>query len=133
MDYRLYSLLAFLFWGFWGFLSKIFTRNIPIGTFILWATIATILPVIVFAFITKTITWNGGVPLYILTGFTGSLGTIFFYLALQRGPASVVIPFTGMYITIPVLLGYIVLKEPPTLRHILGLVFALLAVLFLSE
>lgn len=133
MDYRVLSLLTLLFWGLWGFLSKILTRNTPIGTFVLWGTIAGLLPIFLFAWLTKTLTWTHTAPLYILNGFLGSIGTIFFYFALQRGPASVVLPFTGMYIIIPVVLGYLILKEPLTIRHILGLIFGLLAVLFLSK
>lgn len=133
MNYLVVSLLTLFFWGIWGFLSKVLTRNAAIGPFILWGTIAGLLPVFLFAWLTKSLTWAHNTPLYIINGIIGSIGTILFYHALQRGPASVIIPFTGMYIIIPVMLGYIILKEPLTIRHILGLIFALLAVLFLSK
>jgi uncharacterized membrane protein len=42
------------------------------------------------------------------------------------------VPLSGMYIIVPAVLGYIVLKEQLTLTHLLGLVCAGLAVLFLS-
>jgi len=39
---------------------------------------------------------------------------------------------SGMYILVPAVLGFIFLKEPLTVTHVLGLSFAGLAVLFLS-
>jgi len=133
VDYRLLSILALLCWGLWGFLSKLLTRTTPVGAFALWATVAGILPVMLFALGTNTLIWTKTAPLSLLAGFLGSIATIFFYLALHRGPASVVVPLSGMYIILPALLGYLFLKEPLTLSHILGLVCAALALLFLTR
>lgn len=72
-------------------------------------------------------------PLNLISGTLAGLATIFFYLAMSRGPASVVIPLTGMYIIIPVLLGYLILKEPVNIKHIIGFTCALLAILLLSN
>jgi uncharacterized membrane protein len=61
------------------------------------------------------------------------VASVLFYVAIRKGPASVVMPLTGMYILIPALLGFIFLKEPPTVTHILGLACAGLAVFFLTR
>jgi len=42
-------------------------------------------------------------------------------------------PLTGMYVLIPALLGFIFLKEPGTVTHVLGLTCAGLAVFFLTR
>ena len=66
-------------------------------------------------------------------GLAYGLALVFFFIALRRGPASVVVPLSGMYILIPAVLGFIFLKEHVTVPHILGLVCAALAVFFLSR
>jgi len=133
MDYRVLSLFALLLWGIWGFMTKILTKDTPAETIAFWATLASILPILTYALMTNTMNWVKSTPLTLVSGFAAGLATVFFYLALKGGPASVVMPLTGMYIIIPALLGYLVLKEPVGLKHILGLVFAALAVIFLSR
>jgi uncharacterized membrane protein len=66
-------------------------------------------------------------------GLAYGLALVFFFVALRRGPASVVVPLSGMYILIPAVLGFIFLKEQVTVSHILGLVCAGLAVFFPSR
>ncbi|MBM3315421.1 multidrug transporter, partial [candidate division WOR-3 bacterium] len=51
----------------------------------------------------------------------------------RRGPASVVVPLSGMYILVPAVLGFIFLRERVTVPHVLGLVCAGLAVFCLSR
>ena len=55
-----------------------------------------------------------------------------FYKALKIGPSSVVLPLTNLYVILPVLFGFIVLKEPVTIPRILGIIFAILAAVFLT-
>ena len=66
-------------------------------------------------------------------GLLAGVATLCFYLAMHRGPASVVVPLTGMYILVPALLGFVLLREPVTVFRVLGLVCAGLAVFFLSR
>ncbi len=133
MDYRLLSLLTIVCWGIWGFLTKILCRTTPAETVAFWSTLASILPILAYTLSTGTMRWMATTPLTLVSGTIAGLATIFFYLAMNRGPASVVIPLTGMYIIIPVLLGYLILKEPVNIKHILGFTCALLAILLLSN
>ena len=55
-----------------------------------------------------------------------------FYKALKIGPASVVLPLTNLFVVLPVLYGFIFLKESITLPRILGIVFAIIAAILLS-
>jgi len=132
MDYRLLSGIALVFWGVWGYLSKLATRQSPDAGIALWATLASLVPIAAFALAgAKTglrPTW-----LIVVAGLAAGIATIAFYMALSRGPASVVLPLTGMYILIPAVLGIAFLREPVSLTKILGLVCAALAVFFLSR
>lgn len=134
MDYRLLSAIALVFWGVWGYLSKLATRNSTDGSIALWATVASLAPIAAFALATAgTKPGLKPTPIILIAGVAAGIATAAFYMALSRGPASVVLPLTGMYVLIPAILGVIFLKEPLSLYRILGLAFAGLAVFFLSR
>jgi transporter family protein len=132
MDYRILSLLTLLLWGIWGFMTKILTKHTPAETIAFWSTLASILPILIYTVAAGTMYWVKSSPWALVSGFAAGLATVFFYLALKNGPASVVLPLTGMYIVIPAILGYLILKEPVSFRHIFGLLCAVLAVVLLS-
>jgi transporter family protein len=58
---------------------------------------------------------------------------VMYYTAIARGPLSVVIPIFNMNLIIPAVLGFLFLNEPMTVSKILGLIFASLAVVFLTR
>jgi len=128
----LLSVFALVLWGAWGFLAKTISDRVSPQGLAFWSTVATVVPVAVFALTDTTGKWTRPHPLALGSGIAYGLALVFFFLALRRGPASVVVPLSGMYIVVPAVLGYIVLKEQVTLTHVLGLICAGLAVLFLS-
>lgn len=134
MDYRFISVVALVCWGLWGWLSKLATRNSSDSSIALWATVASLAPILAFALVTAG---RGAAlrPSWLVlgAGLAAGVATVAFYAALSRGPASVVVPLTGMYVVIPALLGMVLLKEPLTLFRALGLLCAGLAVFFLSR
>ncbi|MEO0077393.1 MAG: EamA family transporter, partial [candidate division WOR-3 bacterium] len=95
-------------------------------------TLVSLLPVAVLALATDGLRFPRQPSLVAVAGAIGGIATACFYFALRRGPASVVVPISGMYIIIPALLGLILLREPLTWKHVAGLACAALAVLFLS-
>lgn len=133
MDYRILSLLTLFLWGIWGFMTKILTRDTAAETVAFWSTLASVVPILLYTLAAGTMQWVRTAPWAMLSGVAAGCATVCFYLALKGGPASVVLPLTGMYIVIPAVLGFIVLKEQVSINHILGLGFAILAVFFLSR
>jgi uncharacterized membrane protein len=133
MDYRLLSVLALVLWGAWGFLAKTISDRVSPQGLAFWSTIATVVPVAGFALTDATGTWTRPHPLALGSGLAYGLALVFFFAALRRGPASVVVPLSGMYILVPAILGLVFLRERVTVPHILGLVCAGLAVFFLSR
>ncbi len=132
MDYRLLSVFALVLWGAWSFLAKVVSSSVSPQSLVFWSTLATVVPVAVFALTDSTGKWTRPHPMALGAGLAYGLALVFFFIALRRGPASVVVPLSGMYILVPAVLGFIFLKEPLTVTHVLGLSFAGLAVLFLS-
>jgi hypothetical protein len=68
-----------------------------------------------------------------LVGLWWSGIMVMYYTAIARGPLSVVIPIFNMNLIIPAVLGFLLLNEPMTVSKILGLIFASLAVVFLTR
>lgn len=133
VDYRVLCLIALICWGAWGFLSKLISKDASAEAVAFWATLASMLPISAFALAGGTGRWTRPVPLALVAGLAAGAATVCFYMAMKRGPASVVMPLTGMYILIPAVLGFVVLREPVTVTHIIGLGFATLAVFFLTR
>jgi len=132
MDYRIPAVFALVLWGAWGFLAKTISSSVSPQSLAFWSTLATVVPVAVFALTDSTGKWTRPNPTALVAGLAYGLAIVFFFIALRRGPASVVVPLSGMYIVIPAVLGLIFLKEPLTVTRVLGLSCAGLAVLFLS-
>jgi transporter family protein len=133
VDYRLLSVLALLCWGIWGFLCKVLSRDMSGGAIVFWTNIGGLLPLVLYIISQRSWAWDRHAPLTLVAGAAGMAATILFYLALKAGPASVVVPLSGMYILIPAVLGFILLREPVTVRHVAGLVCAGAAIFFLSR
>jgi len=135
VDYRLLCLAALACWGVWGYLSKLATRTVADSHIAFWATVASLVPIAAFVLLggPARLPLARPSPVVLAAGLAAGGATVAFYSALGRGPASVVIPLTGMYILVPAVLGIALLREPLTLTRLLGLACAALAVLFLSR
>jgi uncharacterized membrane protein len=133
VDYRLLCLIALVAWGVWGFLCKLATRTASDHNIVFWIALASLVPMVAYALTAPTRSEMRPALLPIAAGVLAGVATAAFYLALRRGPASVVVPISGMYILIPAVLGIILLKEPLSASHVVGMVFAGLAVLLLSR
>lgn len=133
MDYRVLSFLSLVGWGTWGFLSKLLAgRGCSAGLVAFWAGIGGLVPVAAFVVVTRNLHWRSEIPLALLAGLLAGFASVCFYVALSRGPASVVVPLSGMYIVISAVLGYLFLQEPLTWKHLIGLGCGALAVVLLS-
>lgn len=70
---------------------------------------------------------------YVLTaGFFLGIGILALYRSLALGPVSVVTPIFAMFLVFSSVIGFLVLGEEFTARKALGIVFAMLAVYFVS-
>jgi transporter family protein len=70
--------------------------------------------------------------LALIAGLLGSIGGLCFVHSVSRGKASVVITMTALYPLVTIILSFFFLRETITLKQGIGIVFALLAMLFLA-
>jgi len=69
----------------------------------------------------------------ILIGIPMAIAILTLYLAIARGPVSVVMPIYGLNAMVTAVLGIIVLHEPVTIPKVAGLVLAVVAIVLLSR
>jgi len=67
----------------------------------------------------------------ILSGFATGGSWLFYYRALQLGPASIVVPIDKLSIVLTVAFSYFILKESISKKALLGLVLIVLGTLLL--
>ncbi len=133
MDYRIYSLIALVFWGLWAYFSKILSNQMKTEMLAFYTTVGSLIAITIYTLFRTKISVTAISGYAMLIGAIAMIATFAFYAALAKGPVSVVVPWTGLYIFIPVILGFIFLREPITINHILGILFAVAAIFFLSK
>jgi len=69
----------------------------------------------------------------ILIAIPMAIAILTLYLAIAKGPVSVVMPIYGLNAMVTAVLGILVLHEPVTIPKVLGLVLAVTAIVLLSR
>lgn len=125
---------ALIIYGLWGFFPKLAVTYINPASALIYEVAGAMLVGLL------TLFWVGfqpeshprGILFAVLTGVAGMLGTLCFFAAASRGKLSVVVSMTALYPLITILLAAIFLREPITVKQILGMFCALAAILLLT-
>jgi transporter family protein len=131
----IFAFLSLLLYGLWGFFPKLATdQGIEPRSILVYETLGTAaVALILLTVIGFKPDFNGkGFSFALLAGTAGAIGSLFFLLALSKGKASVVVTMTALYPLIVIILSFLVLKEPLTLKQGIGIIFALIAMVPLS-
>ena len=133
-DWFLYALLTLLVWSFFGLFPKLAANYIDPKSFLIYQVLGSMLVgVLGLALVGFKPQWHvRGVGLALLTGIFGSIGTLFFLFAMQKGKASVIVVMTGLYPVLTVLMVSLLLKETLTLKQAAGMVLGLIAILLFT-
>jgi bacterial/archaeal transporter family protein len=129
-----YSLLVVLFWGFWAFLPRIAHRTLDTKSILFFQQMGALAATVVFLFAQRLklqINWRG-ISWAVLTGILGVLGLFCYLQASSRHKLSVVVIMTALYPILTVTLSIVVLRERLTPLQLLGIFFALIAIVLLS-
>ncbi|MDM9380586.1 EamA family transporter [Chlorogloeopsis sp. ULAP01] len=126
-----YALVSLFLYGCWGFFSKLATNYINPKSALIYDILGAIFVGLVFITV-NNLEWRGdirGVFYAVITGVTGTLATLFYLVAVSKGSSSIVLPLTSLYPAITVILAFFILKEPMTLRHGIGIILAIFAII----
>lgn len=134
-SWMLFATLTFLSWGLWGFLPKFAFKYLDPQSTLIYQGIGTLLVVpAVLATRHFDIAFHPrGAIFAVASGVFGAVGAFCFLLALSQGKVAVVVSFSALYPVVTIVLGFVLLQEAVTLTQGLGILFALLAVVFLSR
>ena len=137
-DHRvlLLSGLTIVMWGLWGFFGKLALERkmAPTAVFLAETLVSVALAVPLFLLLVYR---QGGRPpssvniFGILSGAALALGLLFYYLALEGGRVSVVVPLTATYPVAAALLGVAALGERPSASQWLGVALVVAGVMLL--
>jgi bacterial/archaeal transporter family protein len=135
MRWQFHATIALLVWGLWAFLPKLALRAFEPRSVLVWESVGSVIVgLTVLASLRLHVqTTPYGVVAAVVTGLCGLGGAYFFLLALERGQASIVVPLTSLYPLITLGLSVVLLKERPSPANLLGIAFALVAVVLLSK
>ena len=130
----IFAILAMIVWGFWGFFPKLATNYISPKSVLVYEVIGAIIVGMAVLFLVnfKPEVNAKGITFAILTGIAGTLGALFFIFAVSRGETSVVVTTTALYPLITIILAFLILKEPITMKQGIGMIFAFAAMMLLS-
>ena len=130
-----FAIMALIIYGFWGFFPKLAVTYIdPMSALVFEVAGAILVGFVVLAltgFAPQT--HPRGVLFAMLTGITGMAGTLCLFAAASKERISLVSSLTAVYPLITILLAIIFLKESLSLKNILGIFFAMLAIFLLSS
>jgi len=121
-------------WGAWGTLGKVALRNVTwVQASLIFGLVTVIGCALLFGVLHRENSWRpADLGAAALTGVLGSVGLLTFYLALERGKASLVVPVTGLYPVLAVVLSVLFLNEHVSRMQIAGVVCAVAAVGLIS-
>ena len=131
-----FSLITIALFGVWGFVSTVITKDVGPLTVQFLSTIG-LLPVALILGFSKNLRkgtgFAAGITFATLTGVLGGSGNVALYKALQiGGEGSVIVPITGMYPLVTVILARFLLKERLNRVQTIGIGLALLAIYLFS-
>ena len=128
----LYFSICFLGWGLAIFLMTILGKDLEHRVVLVCNLVGYL---IVNAFVIPKVKfgWTLNHGLAVLVGVLYVVSNLAYYkLSEMGGDASVLGPLTGLYVLVPVVLGFVFLDEAPTARKCAGVVLALAAIYLLA-
>ena len=136
MSYLPLALITMVGLGVHYFLAKLISPHISAPAIALLGAVAYFPIVLGYIYFTKTpiMPEQKVYVLYaILIAIPMVVAVLALYLAIAKGPVSVVMPIYGLNAMVTAILGIIVLHEPVTVPKVVGLVLAVVAIILLSR
>src|SRR5262245_26447479 len=127
-----------LLWGFWGFFGKVALeknmapRKVCLAE-VFTSAVCAVAVVLIFSYrklpvSASSTSWN----VYgVASGVGLALGLLCYYVALERSPASILVPLTATYPAVSAVLSYAFLDERPNMSQWAGVVLVVIGTILL--
>lgn len=136
MDYLILSMIAMACLGIHYFLVKLISAHVTGPTVLLVGNLL-FSPILVAYIYFMDIPFIPEQRIYLayslLIGVLLAIGVLTLYIAIERGPLSAVMPIFGLNAVITAVLGVIVLHEMVSVERVLGIIFAMMAIVLLRR
>ena len=131
------AFIALLGWGGGSFIAKLGTNRIGATSAVFWDMVGYAVVAVAYAFIVYNPSAllagdKMGIVYALLSGATGALAGIAFFILLSQKDASSVVPLTAIYPALTAILAFLFLHESLTWQKVVGILFATIAVYLLS-
>jgi transporter family protein len=134
VGYLFYAGATLVLWVMWSLLGKIALRTTtPLQTTLIYGVATFVLAIVALKVGHRPDSWAPrGIWVAVLSGICGGAGLITFYMALERGNASLVVPLIGTYPAVVALLSVLLLSERLTVVQGIGVCLAVLGAVLLG-
>ena len=134
MSWLAYTLVTVVLWTGWSFLGKIaLDRATPVQATIIFGIASVGAGAVALLAGQRAGSWAPGTLwLTAVSAACGSAGLVTFYLALDRGPASIVAPMIALYPVAVAVLSVAFLSERLTLLQVAGVLLAVTGVVLVG-
>ena len=134
MHWLVLALLTVVLWTGWSLLGKVALASAaPVQATLAFGIASVVAGAVSLAFGTRELSWSpGALWLTAVSASLGGIGLVTFYLALDRGKASLVAPVVGMYPAIVALLSVALLSERLSTVQAVGIGLAILGVVLVG-
>ena len=138
MHYVAGALIGMVFYGITVTLLKMSFRTIPPEVVLVVTNVILVAGGIAFMMyrgegLLEHMTWNRSMLYMLIASVTLTIGIVAYYLALNRGPASVVTPIFAMNFAVASVLGIFLLNESVSVQKIAGIALACGAIFLLTR
>ena len=132
------ALVAAFAWGVWALLAKLATRSLaPETVLVVSYLVGSAIGLVALVWtldgpITGMVVDTPGLTYAVGAGVASGLGSVVYYAGLKSGSVSVVSTVTGLYFVVATVLGILLLGESISASTLLGVAFAVGAVVLLA-
>ncbi len=131
-EWMAYCGLAFLFWGLWAFLPKLALGPLNATSVFVYEMLGAALVEIIILSTTGLPQWQPqGATFALSSGIAVSLGTFFYFKALEKGSLTPTVMITSLYPLLAIFLAVLFLYQAISIRQLLGIGCAVVALLLL--
>lgn len=134
MSWLFYALATGVLWALWSFLGKIALKTTtPIQATMIFGLLSAAIAVVPAALGQRTASWApAAIWIAVISGLCGGAGLVTFYMALERGKASLVVPLVGVYPAVVAVLSVALLGDRLTAVQAAGIALAVTGVVLIG-
>ncbi|NEP82591.1 MAG: DMT family transporter [Okeania sp. SIO3B3] len=133
-EWLLPTLAAIFCWGGWAFLPKLSAQYINTKSAIVYQGLGgALVAFLVFINLGGRLEIHAkGSIIAVLAGILNCLGVLFYIKAVSKGSVGIVSTLSALYPLVVIALGLLILHEKLTLKQIIGIGFALVAIALIA-